>query len=268
MSHVEIDRSRGALWLLTLNRPERRNALSMSLVLDLRAAVAEVDGSRECRVAILRGAGKGFCAGADLKGDDVRVPGTEGMSELGTIYKMQENLAQAVLALRECQKPVIAAVHGAAVGGGLALALACDVRLAAESAVFGSVFIRVGLSSCDVGVSYLLPRIVGAARAAELMLTGRHFDAREAERIGLVHRVVTDEALLGAALETAGQIAENSEYGVWMTKQGLWANLDAPSLRHAIELENRTQVLGTFTGNMSEAMHAFQERRAPRWKKL
>jgi enoyl-CoA hydratase len=268
MSHVEIDRSRGALWVLTLDRPERRNALSVPLVLDLRAAVGEVDASRECRVAVLRGAGRGFCAGADLKGDDVRVPGTEGMSDLGYIYKMQENLAQAVLALRECQKPVIAAVHGAAVGGGLALALACDVRLAAESAVFGSVFIRVGLSSCDVGVSYLLPRIVGAARAAELMLTGRHFDAREAERIGLVHRVVTEEALLGAALETARLIAENSEYGVWMTKQGLWANLDAPSLRHAIELENRTQVLGTFTGNMTEAMHAFQERRAPRWKKL
>jgi enoyl-CoA hydratase len=268
MSLVKIDTTHPDVWILTLDRPERRNALSVRLVLDLREAVAELDRDRACRVAILRGAGKGFCAGADLKGDDARVPGTEEMGEVGSIYRMQENLAAAILALHECQKPILAAVHGAAVGGGLAIALACDVRIAAESAFFGSVFIRVGLSSCDVGVSYLLPRIVGAARAAELMLTGRHFDAREAERIGMVHRVVPEDELLQAALETARLIADNSEYGVWMTKQGLRANLDAPSLRHAIELENRTQVLGTFTGNMVEAMRAFQQGRPPRWKPL
>jgi len=268
MSFIAIDRTDPEIWLLTLDRPERLNALSVQLVLDLRDAIAAVARDPRCRVAILRGAGRGFCAGADLKSPEDRVPGSEGMSELGRIYRMQENLAAAILALHECPKPILAAVHGAAVGGGLAVALACDVRVAATSAVFGSVFIRVGLSSCDVGVSYLLPRIVGAARAAELMLTGRHFDAQEALRIGLVHDVVSEEELLGSALATARLIAANSEYGVWMTKQGLRANLDAPSLRHAIELENRTQVLGTFTGNMTEAMHAFQEGRAPRWKPL
>jgi len=268
MSFVEIDESRKEIWVLTMNRPERMNALSIRMVQDLRDTMARVNRSRTCRVAILRGEGRGFCAGADLKGEEERLDNTEGMSELGYIYKMQENLAELMLGVRECQKPIIAAIHGAAVGGGLALSLASDIRVAATDATFGSVFIRVGLSSCDVGTSYLLPRIVGASRAAELMLTGRHFDADEALAIGLVHRVVAPEALLECALETARLIAKNSEYGVWMTKQGLWANLDAPSLRHAIELENRTQVLGTFTGNMREAIEAFQAKRDPEWKPL
>jgi enoyl-CoA hydratase len=265
---VEIDRSRGEVAVLTLNRPERLNALSIEMVLELREAAGEIHRDRGVRVAVLRGAGRGFCSGADLKGDGGSVPGTEAMGELGRIYKMQESLAETILALHECEKPLIAAVHGAAVGGGLALALACDVRIAAPSARFGAVFIRVGLSACDVGVSYFLPRLVGAGRAAELMLTGRHFDAAEAERIGMLHAVVPEAELLERAVEKAREIAANSEYGVWMTKRGLWTNLDAPSLRHAIELENRQQVLGTFTGNMVEAMRAFQEKRPPRWRPL
>ena len=268
MSFVSTDESRGAVHVLTMNRPERLNALSVRMVQDLRDAIGTADRSRTCRVVVLRGAGRGFCAGADLKGDDERLEGTEGMSEVGSIYRMQEHIAELMLAVRECRKPVIAAIHGAAVGGGLALALASDIRVAATNAKFGSVFIRVGLSSCDVGTSYLLPRIVGAARAAELMLTGRHFDADEAQRIGLVHDVVEEEGLLDSALETGERIAANNEYGVWMTKMGLWANLDAPSLRHAMELENRTQVLGTFTGNMRRAMEAFQEGRDPEWNPL
>ena len=268
MPSVEIDRSRGEVAVVTLNRPERMNALSVGLVIELREAVQQIHRDRGIRVVVLRGAGRGFCAGADLKGDDVRVPGTEQMGELGAIYKMQENLAETILALHECEKPIVAAVHGAAVGGGLALALASDVRIAAEGTRFGAVFIRVGLSSCDVGVSYFLPRIVGAGRAAELMLTGRHFDAAEAERMGMLHAVVPEAELLERALAKAREIAANSEYGVWMTKRGLWTNLDAPSLRHAIELENRQQVLGTFTGNMLEAVRAFQEKRPPRWRPL
>jgi enoyl-CoA hydratase len=251
---------------LQLARPERRNALAPELVDDLRGALAGIGRDRATRVLILSGAGKGFCAGADLKGGPPRQPEFE--SQVGIVYDMQAKLAELMLQIRELRQPVIAAVHGAAVGGGLALALASDIRVCDSTAFFGSVFIRVGLSSCDVGTSYLLPRIVGAARAAELMLTGRHFDAAEAERIGLVHRVVAEGRHLEAALETARLIRENNEYGVWMTKSGLAANLDAPSLRHAIELENRTQVLGTFTGNMEEAMKAFQAGRKPVWKPL
>jgi enoyl-CoA hydratase len=126
----------------------------------------------------------------------------------------------------------------------------------------------VGLSSCDVGTSYFLPRIVGPTVAAELMLTGRRFTAAEADRYGLLNRVVARAGLLDAAADLAAGITANSEYGVCMTKVGMWANVDAPSLRHAVELENRTQVLGCFTGNMAEAARAFQERRDPVWKPM
>ena len=163
---------------------------------------------------------------------------------------------------------MIAAVHGAAVGGGLALTSASDLRVASDDAFFASHFIKVGLSSCDVGTSYLLPRIVGPTFAAELMLTGRRFHAEEALRIGFLNRVTTRDELVDTALDLADLVIANSEYGVYMTKLGLWANLDAPSLRHAIELENRTQVLGTFTGNMSEAQAAFVEKRDPVWRPM
>jgi enoyl-CoA hydratase len=262
---VDIESRGDGTVVVTMNRPEAYNALSATMVTDLKDAFAEVGGDRSCRTVVLTGVGKGFCAGADLSGTSDPAPDTEGRGQVGLIYKSQEHLAQLILAIRECPKPVIAAIHGAAVGGGFAIALACDVRVATQGARFGAVFIRVGLSSCDVGTSYLLPRIVGAARAAELMLTGRHFGAAEAERIGLVHAVAAEGEAVPSALQTAALINANSEYGVWMTKLGLWANLDAPSLRHAIELENRTQVLGTFTGNMTEAASAFREGRAPVW---
>jgi enoyl-CoA hydratase/carnithine racemase len=173
-----------------------------------------------------------------------------------------------MLAIREARQPVVAAVHGAAVGGGLALTLASDLRVASDDAFFASHFIKVGLSSCDVGTSYLLPRIVGPTVAAELMLTGRRFHADEALRIGFLNRVVAGGELLDTALNLAELIVENNEYGVYMTKLGLWSNLDAPSLRHAIELENRTQVLGTSTGNMREAQAAFVEKRDPSWSPM
>jgi len=267
MDTVDVQPLRPGIALVTMDRPDSRNALSPELIEDLKVALRDMAADRAVRVVILTGAGKAFCAGADLKGGDLPAR-AQGYGPLGVAYRFQEELVDLVLLIREMQKPVIAAVNGAAVGGGLAVALHCDIRIASESARFGSVFIKAGLSSCDMGTSYLLPRIVGAARAAELMLTGRIFGAEEAESIGLVHRVVPDAQLVDCALETAELIRENSEYGVWMTKQGLWANLDAPSLRHAIELENRTQVLGVFTDNMTEAMMAFQEGRKPQWKPL
>jgi len=253
--------------LLELDRPQARNALSMPLVAELRDAARRLGEDRSVRVVVLHGAGRGFCAGADLKGGGTASE-TEGMGPLGTVYRTQERIAEMILAIHEVPKPVIAAVHGAAVGGGLAIALAADLRVAADSAKFGSVFIKVGLSSCDVGTSYFLPRLIGPARAFELMITGRHFDAAEAERIGLVHRVVPEGREIEAALESARLIVANNEYGTWMTKVGMWANLEAPSLRHAMELENRTQVLGWFTGNMEEAMQAFREKRDPKWRPL
>lgn len=254
-----------------LNRPDRLNALNESLVGELTAVFRGLNAAREVRVVILTGEGRGFCAGADLQSGDSApgsIPGTEGMGQLGYVYKFQEYLADLMLAIHDCDKPVIAAVNGAAVGGGLAIALASDLRIAAEGAKFGAAFIKTGLSSCDVGTSYFLPRIVGVSAATELMLTGRNIAADEALQLQLVSRVVAPEALAPTALELARSIAVNSEYGVWMTKKGIRANLDAPSLRHAMELENRTQVLGYFSGCMEEAMQAFQEGRPPRWRRL
>ncbi len=161
---------------------------------------------------------------------------------------------------------MIAAVNGAAAGGGLALALASDVRIAAASARFNVAFVRIGLSGCDIGVSWLLPRLVGASRAFELLLTGRLIDAAEADHIGLVTRVVPDEDLLESALETARAICGNSPMGVRMTKEVMWSQLEIGSLQAGIDLENRTQILTSYTEDHDEASAAFRERRAPAFR--
>ena len=247
---------------LTMNRPDRLNAISPDFIADFMAALNEIAEDRTVRAVVLTGAGRAFCSGADLK-QTGEMP--EGRSRVGWVYDAQVDLAKLMLRLYEMPQPVIAAVNGPAVGGGLAIALHCDVRLASPAARFGSVFIKVGLSSLDVGTSYLLPKIVGIGHARELMLTGKIIEAEEAARIGLANRIVPADQLLSQAQALAAEIASNSEYGVWMTKTGLNAVLDAPSLRHALEIENRTQVLGTFTGNMAEASKAFREGRPPNW---
>jgi enoyl-CoA hydratase len=252
--------------LLTLDRPERLNAMSRELVSDLHDALAALADDRECRVAILTGAGRGFCAGLDLKETgDLATDVADGGGGPPAALRGQQQIASLVTRLRALSKPVIAAVNGPATGGGLALALACDVRVAAESARFNVAFIRVGLSGCDIGVSYLLPRLVGASRAFELMLTGRMIDAAEADRIGLVSKMVPDGKVLDAALDTAELIRANSPFGVWMTKEVMWDNLEASSLQAAIDLENRTQLLSSYTGDMREALAAFLEKRPPRF---
>ncbi|MEZ5168199.1 MAG: enoyl-CoA hydratase-related protein [Acidimicrobiales bacterium] len=263
--HVTIDRTDPAVPVVTLDRPDRRNALSMDLVADGIAAFTELHRDREARVVVLTGAGEGFCAGADLKGGGAPAPDAAGRGPVGTVYRSQEHIVDFMLAVHECDKPVIAAVHGAAVGGGFALTLASDLRVADTTAVFGSVFIKVGLTSCDIGTSYFLPRLIGTGHAMDMMISGRHVAAEEADRMGLLNRLVPAGEHLDAAKQLAKAIAVNNEYGLWLTKRGMWANVDAPSLRHAVELENRQQVLGTFTGNMTEAMQAFVERRDPDW---
>ncbi|HZP28949.1 MAG TPA: enoyl-CoA hydratase-related protein [Acidimicrobiia bacterium] len=268
MAKVNRSALREDVALVEMNDPDRYNSLTTGMVDELKATFAQLRVDRTVRAVVLTGHGRGFCAGANMTGDDVQPEQARDRGPVGTIHYAQENLAELILAIHELPQPVIAAVHGAAVGGGLALALACDLRVASDDAFFASHFIRVGLSSCDVGTSYTLPRVVGPTIAAELMLTGRRFAAEEAARFGMLNRVVPRDELLAAATDLAGQITANSEYGVLMTKLGFWANLDAPSLRHAIELENRTQVLGCFTGNMTEAGKAFVEKRDPVWKPI
>lgn len=253
---------------ITLDDPDRYNALTSTLVRELKDLLGGVRADPDARVVILAGAGKGFCSGANMAGDEELPEAARRRGPVGLVQTLQEDLAELILAIHELPQPVIAAVHGAAVGGGLAVALACDLRVASDDAFFASHFIRVGLSSCDVGTSYTLPKLVGPTMAAELMLTGRRFDAAEALRLGVLNRVVPRDELLSTAEELAAAIAANSEFGVYMTKLGLQANIDAPSLRHAMQLENRTQVLGTFTGNMAEAGQAFREKRAPQWRPM
>jgi enoyl-CoA hydratase/carnithine racemase len=268
MPAVELKTLEDNIACITLNRPERLNAIDGSLIDGVDDALNAVGGG-EFRAAILTGAGRGFCAGADLSGTGA--PWTKPKPTTPPFkvnYDSQVRLAELFTRIYELPIPVIAAVNGVAVGGGLAFTLVSDVRVASEHARFGSVFIKAGFSSMDMGTSYLLPKIVGAGVARELMLTGRIIDAAEAYRIKLVHEVVAADDLMPAALRMARSIAENNAYGVWQTKIGLNAALDAPSLRHAIELENRTQILSGFTNNPLEAARAHVEKRPPKWDPL
>jgi len=272
MPAVEVNSLEDDIACITLNRPDRLNAIDGSLIDGVDEALDVLSGD-EFRVAILTGAGRGFCAGADLSGTGepwVKKPPKPRTTAppFKVNYDSQVRLAGLFTRIYELDIPVIAAVNGVAVGGGLAFALVCDIRVASDRARFGSVFIKAGFSSMDMGTSYLLPKIVGAGVARELMLTGRIIDAAEAYRIKLVHEVVPPDDLMPAALKLARSIAANNAYGVWQTKIGLNAALDAPSLRHAIELENRTQILSGFTNNPVEAAMAHREKRAPQWDPL
>jgi enoyl-CoA hydratase len=237
---VEAD---GDVTTLTLNRPEKLNALSDAMVEELFAALEGIARS-EARAVVLTGAGRGFCAGFDLSLAAVE----KGDAEAWAIR--QELFGSLVTRLRGIPQPTIAAVNGAATGAGLGLALGCDTRIGSTSARFSSAFVRVGMSSCDVGVSWLLPRAIGTTHAFEMMLTGRLVEADEAERIGLMTRRVEPAALLDEARALARMIAENGRLGTWMTNRGMWANLEAPSMQAAIELENRTQAFMLGTGGL------------------
>ena len=264
MDTLQVDQPREGVTRIVLDRPERLNAMNAALVAELHAVLSDLATDRGCRVVVLTGAGRGFCAGLDLGGYG-EAPGTGDLDRVGTTFATQTHIAALVPRLRSLPQPVIAAVNGPAAGGGLALALASDIRIAAATARFNVAFVRLGLSGCDIGVSWLLPRLIGASRAWELMLTGRIIDAAEADRIGLVLRVVSDEQLEAAVLQTADLIAANAPWGVRMTKEVMWSQLEVGSLQAGIDLENRTQVLSSMTGDMQEAMAAFLEKRPPRY---
>jgi enoyl-CoA hydratase len=245
---------------ITLNRPARLNAMNHALVAGLHEALDTLAQDPACRVIVLTGAGRGYCAGLDLS-EGASPPSTRGRGRVQAGMTVQKLIAGLVPKMRAMPQPIISAVNGAASGGGLALALASDVRVAATSARFNVAFVRIGLSGCDIGVSWLLPRLIGASRAFELLLTGRLIDASEADRIGLVTRVVADADVVASAHETAALIVGNSPFGVRMTKEVMWSQLEIGSLQAGIDLENRTQVLSSFTGDLTEAMQAFLEKR-------
>jgi len=260
---LSIERPHPEIVLLRLNRPERLNALTHPMVRELHHAIEHVAEDSACRVLILMGAGRGFCAGMDIKASIERLQG----APTGPAVRMQgqEMFAGMVKRLRAMRQPVIAAVNGPAVGAGLGLALASDIRIAGASARFLVGAIRIGLTGGECGISYHLPRYIGASRAFEIMLTGRPVDAIEAERIGLVSYVVPDDALFERAMEMAQALLANSPFSIHQTKQMMWTNLAAPSFEAALELENRAQILAALTEDFSEASHAFAEKRPPKF---
>ncbi|MFZ4812225.1 MAG: enoyl-CoA hydratase-related protein [Ilumatobacteraceae bacterium] len=261
---VERSTPRPGITQLTLNRPTKLNAMTAELVASLHRHLDEIAIDPTVRVVVITGAGRGFCAGLDLGGYG-QTPNTAGLGRTQAGFATQKHIASLIPHLRSLPQPVIAAVNGAAAGGGFALVLGSDVRLAARAAKFNAAFIRIGLSACDIGTSWLLPRLIGASRAQELMLTGRVFDADEAFRIGLVIDLVDDDALLDTAYAKAEQIMLNAPFGVALTKEGMWSALEIPGMQAAIDLENRQQIMASATADHREAMMAFLERRPPRY---
>jgi enoyl-CoA hydratase len=265
MADSDLDSPHPGVTRLTMNRPEKLNALTTGLVQGLHAALDAIAVDQSCRVVVLTGAGRGFCAGLDLGGYG-RAPHTEGMGPTQAGLAVQKHIANLIPHMRSLPQPIIAAVNGPAAGGGFALVLGSDIRLAAESARFNAAFIRIGLSACDIGTSWVLPRLIGAARAQELMLTGRIFDAAEAGRIGLVTEVLPNDALLDAAYAKADEIMRNTPFGVALTKEGMWSALEIPGMQAAIDLENRQQIMASATADHQEAMQAFLEKRPPEYQ--
>jgi enoyl-CoA hydratase len=248
--------------VVRLNRPERLNAMSIDLCLELKGALEQIAHDNGCRIVVLTGAGRAFCSGLDLK-DHSLIPNVDGLTIPRIGPRAIRLYSQLIPIMRHIPQPIIAAVNGAAFGGGMCLTLGADLRIAAESAVFNATGIVNGLTSTELGASWLLPRLIGAAHSNDILFTGRRIDAAEALRMGLVSRVVPDNAILDCALDIAEGMCQYSPYGVQMTKQVIWANLENTSLAAAIELEDRNQIMLGMTDNLPEAITAFDEGRQP-----
>jgi len=256
---IEVEHPAEHVTTVRLARPDRLNALNYTLVGELHDALDAVAADNDCRVVVLTGAGRGFCAGLDLR-DYGTPPEVGAHRHRHAGVSGQGFLANLTQHLHDTPQVVLAAVNGAAFGGGLALAAACDLRIASESATFCSAFIKTGLTGTDVGITYFLPRLVGASRAFDLILTGRTIDAAEARRMGLVSRVCPDGELYDAAVELATQVAAFTAFGLRRTKEVLWHNLDASNLAAAIALENRNQELAVHEPEVLEYMRNYGQR--------
>ncbi len=256
----------GPIGLLTLSRPERLNALNYQMVRELRRFFEERHRDFATRVIVITGEGRGFCAGLDLKAGAEQGPWVEGVGPIQTLYAFQEDIAELMVLMRRCPQPLIAAVNGPAAGGGLSLALACDYRIATETARFACSYVNLGLSGCDVGSSYFLPKLVGPAWAADMIYSGRLVDAAEALRIGLVNELAPPEELLARARTVAQEwIRRSSPLGLRLSKEVLNETVAGVPLGTALKLENRNQALASQTADAAEARAAFLERREPRW---
>ena len=260
---ILVEHPRPQVALITLNRPERMNSMAFDVMVPLKAALENITYDNSVRVVVLTGAGKGFSSGADHKSAG-EVPHIQGLTRPTYALRSMAILDDVILALRRLHQPVIAAVNGAAIGGGLCLALAADIRVASSGAYFRAAGINNGLTASELGLSYLLPRAIGSSRAFEIMLTGRDVDADEAERIGLVSRQVPEDQLLETCYEMAERIAAFSRPGIELTKRTLWSGLDAASLEGHMQAEGLGQLfVRLLTTNFEEAVVARGEKRPP-----
>ncbi len=266
MSFVLIDKPRPHVTLITLNRPERMNAMAFDVMVPLKRALEEVSFDNDTRVVILTGAGSGFSSGADLE-DPGYLDIFDGLTMPGISRRAMKVMDDVVLAVRDMHQPVIGAINGAAIGGGFCLSMATDIRIASQAAFFRPAGINNGLTAAELGLSYILPRAIGSSRAFEIMLSGRDVDAQEAERIGLVSRVVDGECLLEECYTLAERIIGYSQLGVEFTKQMLWAGLDAGSIQSHMNHEGHAQLFVRMTTkNFEEAVRARKEKRKPEFK--
>lgn len=256
---LAIERAGEHVATLRLERAEQLNALNYALVGELHDALDELAGDDACRVVVLTGAGRAFCAGLDLR-DFGMPPAVGAHRHRHAGVSGQAFLANLTQHIHDTPQVVIAAVNGPAFGGGLALACACDLRIASTSATFCSAFIKTGLTGTDVGITYFLPRLIGAAPAFDMILTGRTVDADEAARMGLVSRLYADHELAAAAQALAARLAGYTAFGLRRTKEVLWHNLEAPSLAAAIAMENRNQELAVHEPEVAEYMRSYGER--------
>ncbi len=277
MGSLNVERV-GDTALLTIDRPEALNSLSPDLIEDLPEAIRSAAGDRRCRAIIITASGeRAFCAGIDVKSvaardaQDAEIAKTAGdgaaSPRLDPIVAGFENLhvvlSGIVRAIHSVPIPVIAAVNGHAVGAGFAIAAASDLRLGSVNATFSDGFVKRGISGCEMGLSYFLPKIVGPALAFDLMMTGRRVDAESAMAMGLISEVCDADALVDRAIELAEALAGNAPMAISMTKEVMWANLHASSLDHALALESRSQVMTRNTADAAEARNSFLEKRSP-----
>ena len=259
---LELVQDGEVVWA-TMNRPHRLNALNPSLITALREFFVGLYWRRDVRVVVLSGAGGAFCSGLDLK---ERAQGASDPS-IGERLTGQRGISEIVMAMRRCPQPIVACVDGAASGGGFALALACDVRLATPRTRMNAAFIRIGLSACDIGVSYFLPRMVGSSVAAEYLLTGRFIDAERAYQLGLVSRITPAEGLRTEAQGFVDDMLHATPLGLRLTKDALNHAIDAQGLEAVIAMEDRNQILCSADGDFAEGVRAFLEKRAPHYTK-
>lgn len=266
MSFIVVERPRENVALVTLDRPERMNAMAFDVMVPFRESLEAISNDNAVRAVVITGAGRGFCSGADQTSAG-SPPHIDGLTRPSIALRSMEMLDDVVLTLRRMHQPVIAAINGAAIGGGFCVSMAADIRLAAPAAYFRAAGINNGLTASELGLSYLLPRAIGSSRAFEIMLTGRDVDADEAARIGLVSRIVAAEDLLEESFDLAQRIATFSRPGVELTKRTLWSSLDASSMAQHMNQEGLGQLLiRLLTDNFEEATLARREKRDPQFR--